>query len=45
MKINCINKKYKDVSVNGKSNLSAKRESQNGDKLVNDVITESCKNV
>ena len=45
MEINCLTNKYKDVSVNGKNNLSAKWEAPNGDKLINDVIIESCKNV
>ena len=45
MEINCINKKYKDISVNGKINLSAKWEDPNGDKLINDLISESCQNV
>ena len=43
MKINCMTNKFKDISVNGKKNLSAKWEDPNGDKLINDVITESCK--
>ena len=41
MKINCLTNKYKDVSVNGKINSSAKWEAPNGDKLINNVITES----
>ena len=45
MEINCINSKYKDISVNGKINLSAKWEAPNGDKLINDLISESCQNV
>tara|TARA_Y100001968_G_scaffold205585_1_gene188787 strand:+ start:494 stop:904 length:411 start_codon:yes stop_codon:yes gene_type:complete len=45
MKINCVTNKFKDISVNGKKNLGAKWEDPNGDKLINDVITESCKNV
>ena len=45
MEINCITNKYKDISVNGNNNLIAKWEAPNGDKLINDVITESCKNV
>ena len=45
MEINCINNKYKDVSVNGKINLRAKREVHNGDKITNDLISESCQNV
>jgi len=45
MEINCLTNKYKDISVNGNNNLTAKWEDPNGDKLINDVITESCKNV
>jgi len=45
MKINCTAKTFKDVSVNGKNNLLAKWEEANGDKLLNDVISESCKDV
>ena len=45
MEINCLTNKYKDISVNGNDNLSAKWEDTNEDKLINDVITESCKNV
>ena len=45
MKINCINKKFKDISINGKKNLNAKWEDSNGDKLLDDVITDSCDNV
>ena len=45
MKINCINNKFKDISVNGNKNLSAKWEDPNGDKLLDDVISESCENV
>jgi len=45
MKINCLTHKFKDISVNGKKNLRAKWEEPNGDKLINDVISDSCKNV
>ena len=34
MKINCMTNKFKDISVNGKKNLSAKWEDPNGDKLL-----------
>ena len=44
MKINCMTNKFKDISVNGKKNLSAKWEAPNGDKLLDDVILNSCKN-
>ena len=45
MKINCMSNKFKDISVNGKKNLSAKWEDPNGDKLLDDVISNSCENV
>ena len=45
MKINCLTNKFKDISVNGKKNLSAKWEDPNGDKLLDDVISDSCENV
>ena len=45
MQINCETNKYKDISVNGNSILSAKWEDPNEDKLINDVILDSCKNV
>ena len=45
MKINCMTNKFKDISVNGKKNLSAKWEDPNGDKLLEDVISDSCENV
>ena len=45
MKINCMTNKFKDISVNSKKNLSAKWEDPNGDKLLDDVISDSCKNV
>ena len=45
MKINCLTNKFKDISVNGKNNLTAKWEDPNGDKLLDDVISDSCENV
>ena len=45
MKINCLTNKFKDVSVNGKKNLTAKCEDPNGDKILDDVISDSCENV
>ena len=45
MKINCMTNKFKDISVNGKKNLSAKWEDPNGDKLLHDVISDGCENV
>ena len=43
MDINFLTNEYKDVSVNGKNNLSSKKEDPNGDKLLINVITESCR--
>ena len=45
MNINCLTNKFKDISINGKKNLTAKWEASNGDKLLDDVISDSCKNV
>tara|TARA_B100000965_G_scaffold380456_1_gene377027 strand:+ start:365 stop:769 length:405 start_codon:yes stop_codon:yes gene_type:complete len=45
MKINCLTNKFKDISINGNKNLTAKWEDPNGDKLLDDVILDSCKNV
>ena len=45
MKINCLTNEFKDISVNGKKNLTAKWEEPNGDKLIDDLILNSCKNV
>ncbi len=45
MKINCLTNKFKDISVNGKKNLTAKWQDPNGDKLLVDVISDSCENV
>ena len=45
MKINCLTNEFKDISVNGKKNLAAKWQATNGDKLLDDVILDSCKNV
>ena len=45
MEINCLTNKFKDISVNGTKTFRAKWEAPNGDKLINDVISDSCKNV
>ena len=45
MEINCFTNNFKDISVNGKKNLNAKWEDPNGDKIINDVISDSCENV
>ena len=45
MKINCLTNEFKDISVNGKKNLAARWEDPNGDKLLDDLISDSCENV
>ena len=45
MEINCLTNKFKDISVNGKKNLFAKWGDPNGDKLLDNVISDSCENV
>ena len=45
MRINCLTNEFKDISVNGKKNLTANWEAPNGDKLLEDMIFNSCKNV
>ena len=45
MRINCLTNKFQDISINGKKNLAAKWEGPNGDKLLDDVISDSCENV
>ena len=44
MEINCLTNKFKDISVNGKKNLTEKWEDPNGDKLLDDVISDGCEN-
>ncbi len=45
MNINCLTNEFKDISINGKNILPAKWQGSNGDKLIDDVIIDSCKNV
>ena len=45
MEINCLTNQFKDISVNGKENSTAKWKKTNGDKLIDDVISDRCKNV
>ena len=45
MKINCFTNEFKDISVNGKKNSTSTWEVANGDKLLDDVILNSCKDV
>jgi len=44
MNINCLTNKFKDISINGKKNLSSKWEKSDGDKLLDDLILYSCEN-
>ena len=44
MNINCLTNKFKDISVNGKKNLTAKWEDPHGDKLLDDLISDICEN-
>ena len=44
MAIDCINKKYKDISINGKRNSKSNWDISKGDTLINEVISDSCKN-
>ena len=45
MKINCDNREYKDISVNGIPNFKAKWKTSNDDELIDVVIDKSCKNI
>ena len=45
MNINCLTNEFKDISLNGKKNLTAKWEDPNGDKLLDDLISGGCENV
>ena len=42
MDIDCSEKLFKDSYINGKPNLMATWESSDGDKLIEDVITQVC---
>jgi len=45
MRINCDNRKYKDVSVNGIPSFKAKWKSSNDDELIDVVIDKSCNEI
>ncbi len=45
MRINCNTNEYKDISINGTKDSTSKWKDTNGDKLINDVISDSCENV
>ena len=45
MKINCIDKKFKDTSVNGIPQFNSKWKSTNNDELIDIVIEKSCSEI
>tara|TARA_Y100000589_G_scaffold248521_1_gene236535 strand:- start:114 stop:509 length:396 start_codon:yes stop_codon:yes gene_type:complete len=42
MRINCSNRKFKDISINGITNFKAKWKNSNNDELIDIVIDRSC---
>ena len=42
MRINCLNKEFRDISRNGIPNLNSKWKTSNNDELIETVISESC---
>ena len=42
MRINCVNKQFKDTSTNGLPNLFSKWQNSNNDELIDVVIQKSC---
>ena len=45
MRINCDNRKYKDISVNGIPSFKAKWKTSNQDELIDVVIDKSCSEI
>ena len=45
MRINCDNREYKDISVNGIPSFKAKWKTSNDDELIDVVIDKSCSEV
>ena len=45
MRINCDNRKYKDISVNGLPSFKAKWKTSNDDELIDVVIDKSCNEI
>ena len=45
MRINCENKEYKDISVNGIPSFKAKWKTSNDDELIEVVIDKSCSEI
>ena len=45
MRINCDNREYKDISVNGIPSFNAKWKTSNDDELIDVVIDKSCNEI
>ena len=45
MRINCENREYKDISVNGIPNFKARWKTSNNDELIDIVIDQSCSRI
>ena len=45
MRINCVNREYKDISVNGIPSFKAKWNTSNDDELIDVVIDKSCSEI
>ena len=45
MRINCDNREYKDISVNGIPSFKAKWKTSNNDELIDVVIDKSCSEI
>ena len=45
MRINCDNRQYKDISVNGIPSFKAKWKNSNNDELIDVVIDKSCSEI
>ena len=45
MRINCDNREYKDISVNGIPSFKAKWKTSNDDELIDVVIDKSCSEI
>ena len=45
MRINCVRKEYKDISINGIPSFKAKWKTSNNDELIDIVIDKSCREI
>ena len=45
MRINCENREYKDISINGIPNFKSKWKTSNDDELIDVVIDKSCSEI